>query len=440
MARILIVDDDRGFRESLAETVASLGHRPTEAEGGRQGIAALREGDFDLVLLDYRMPGMNGIDVLREISADQTLTKIPVVMLTAYASGDDTIEAIKLGAFDHLTKPIGRADLDGILGKALRTVADSHTANSATTGPDLIGASPAMREVLKLIGRVASSDATVLITGETGTGKELIARALHRHSSRSLRQFVAINCAAIPRDLLESELFGHVKGAFTGATKNRTGIFQQADGGTLLLDEVGDMSLELQAKILRVLEERVVLPVGANHAERVDVRLVAATHRDLARNIAQRTFREDLYYRLNVIHIHIPPLRDRFEDIVPLAEHFLAQIGEPSKALTEAAKEQLRTHAWPGNVRELRNIIERAALLARGTTIDLDELALTSLPPAAGARIDAGLPAAIAQLEESAIRRALLETGGNRAEAARRLGVRRQFLYDKIKQYSIEKK
>jgi two-component system NtrC family response regulator len=294
-----------------------------------------------------------------------------------------------------------------------------------------------MRELVKLIGRAATTDATVLITGETGTGKEEVARALHLHGSRSGKPFVAINCAAIPRDLLESELFGHVRGAFTGAVSARDGIFRRADGGTLLLDEIGDMSADLQAKLLRVLQEGVIMPVGAAQPVAVDVRLLAATHRDLKQRVAEGAFREDLYYRLNVLRVHVPPLRERVGDVIPLAEYFLALAGDPPKRLAEAARRRLETYAWPGNVRELRSAIERATILTRGAVIDVDDLGLADTGAAVRSRPAEHLLTALAQLEESMIRTALKDSGGNRAEAARRLGIHRQLLYVKLRHYGI---
>jgi DNA-binding NtrC family response regulator len=300
-----------------------------------------------------------------------------------------------------------------------------------------------MRRVQKTIGLAADSDATVLVLGETGTGKELVARALHDHGRRNAKPFIAVNCAAIPADLLESELFGHVKGAFTGAASDRTGAFREANGGTLLLDEIGDMPPAMQAKILRVLQDQVVMPVGGRPAA-VDVRVIAATHRDLTEWIAEGHFREDLYYRLNIVRITLPPLRERLADIVPLAEHFLraASAREP-KQLTAPAAARLLSHSWPGNVRELKNVIERANVFVRGNIIDAGDLDLASDIPLASsseAPVDwlAGdLPTALARLEEAMIRRALDACGGNRAEAARRLNVHRQLLYAKMRRYGL---
>src|SRR5205823_11024127 len=305
---------------------------------------------------------------------EPALPAVPVVMLTAYASSDNTIEAMKLGAFDHLTKPIGREDVKRIVDQALKPEARRSKEAVEESGEGLIGNSEGMRRVQKLIGLAAGTDSTVLVTGETGTGKEMVARALHDHGTRAEKPFVAVNCAAIPTELLESELFGHVKGAFTGAASDRPGRFREADGGTLLLDEIGDMSPPMQAKILRVLQEREIAPVGAARSEKVDVRVIAATHRDLTQAVQKNEFREDLYYRLNVLPIHLPPLRERVDDIVSLAEHFLRQASDPPKSLSASATRRLLAYTWPGNVRELKNAMERASIVVRGSTIEESDL------------------------------------------------------------------
>ena len=454
MARILIVDDDASFRESLAETVSSLGHETLMASNGAQGLSFLKRGGIDAVFLDFRLPDMSGIEVLRAMKHLLGAGDPPVIMLTAYSSVDNTIEAMKLGAFEHLAKPIRRQAVESALASALASQGTATQQTEVRNEDEFVARSERMRETVKLIGRAAASDATVLITGETGSGKEIVARALHKHSARASHPFVAINCAAIPHELLESELFGHVRGAFTGATASRTGIFQQADGGTLLLDEIGDMNGNLQAKLLRVLAEGLIVPLGAERPLAVNVRLLAATHRDLAQQVAEGKFREDLFYRLNVINIHVSPLRERHEDIIALAEYFLALASDSPKNLSAEARHSLEMHAWPGNVRELRNVIERATILARGASIKVEDLGLAdSVANAAAPRVLSAtaplalsaaspplhdLPTALAQLEEGMIRAALAETGGNRAEAARRLGIRRQLLYTKLRQYGVE--
>lgn len=442
MARILIVDDDASFRESLAETVSSLGYEILIATNGAQGLSLLKHGGIEAVFLDFRLPDMTGIEVLHAIKHLPGGDGPPVIMLTAYTSVDNTIEAMKLGAFEHLAKPISRHAVETALAAALASRGTATQQAEVRKEDEFVAHSERMRETIKMVGRAAASDATVLITGETGSGKEIVARALHQHSARASQPFVAVNCAAIPQELLESELFGHVRGAFTGATTNRTGIFQQADGGTLLLDEIGDMSSNLQAKLLRVLAEGKIVPLGAERPLAVNVRLLAATHRDLGQQVKEGKFREDLFYRLNVINIHVPPLRERHEDIIALAEYFLALASDSPKNLSAEARHRLEKHSWPGNVRELRNVIERATILARGPSIKAEDLGLADA--AASLTLSAtppplhDLPTALAQLEETMIRTALAETGGNRAEAARRLGIRRQLLYAKLQHYGVE--
>jgi two-component system NtrC family response regulator len=443
MARILIIDDDDAFRTAFAETLAALGHQPIEAATGRDGLELVADSRPAAVFLDHRMAGMDGLEVLLRLR--QRADPVPVVILTAFAGSASTIEAMKLGAFEHLTKPVTRSDIERLLARLICEPARTHVERAAPT-ERLVGNSPEMRELQKLIGRAAATTATVLITGETGTGKELVARLIHDSSDRASRAFVAVNCAAIPRDLLESELFGHVKGAFTGAVANRTGSFQQADGGTLMLDEIGDMSLDMQAKLLRVLEDRTVTPVGGNSAQSLDLRVIAATHRDLGKLVEEQKFRSDLFFRLNVLPIHVPPLRDRRADIVILAQHFLAEMTAPEiVALSQDAADRLTQYDWPGNVRELRNVMERAAALVRGRVIgaaDLDFLGRPepSRPMAAfdGMLLDGDLNVAVEALERTMIRRAIAACGGSKSEAARRLGIHRQLLYKKLKQYGLE--
>ncbi|WGS19481.1 MULTISPECIES: sigma-54 dependent transcriptional regulator [unclassified Bradyrhizobium] len=437
MANVLIVDDDPALREGLVEALSDLGHTPQTASSGREGLAALSE-TVDAVLLDLKMPGMDGIEVLRRIRAQENPPA--VVVLTAFASAENTIEAMRLGAFDHLTKPIGRDELKTLL-ERLPSRRRPIAAASKGSLDTLIGPSEGMRRVQKAIGLAADSQATVLILGETGTGKELVARALHVHSQRKDGPFIAVNCAAIPPDLLESELFGHVKGSFTGATSDRSGAFRDADNGTLFLDEIGDMPLAMQAKILRVLQERMMTPVGGRPV-RTTARVVTATHRDLPKLVAAGEFREDLYYRLNVVPIAIPPLRERSSDIVPLAEHFVSLLvssEQPVKQLGSGAIDKLRRYSWPGNVRQLRNVIERACVLTRSHTIDADDIDTSAgeIRPVATALPGSDLPAAVAQLEEAMIREALDACGGNRTEAARRLNINRQLLYTKMQRYGL---
>lgn len=456
MAHLLVVDDDAAFRETLAETLQGLGYATTEVGNGTDALAALRSARFDAVFLDHRMAGMDGLQTLAAMKA-QLARVPPVIVLTAYASGANTIDAMRLGAFDHLTKPIRRDAVIEVLARALRRDDAALAAPMSVAEQDdadtLVGPSEAMREVHKRIGLAAASTAPVLVLGETGTGKEMVARALHRHSPRAGAPFVAINCAAIPKELLESELFGHVRGAFTGATGDRPGCFRAADGGVLLLDEIGDMPLAVQAKILRTLQEGEVTPLGSHRTVKVDVRVVAATHRDLGAAVQDGSFREDLFYRLNVLSIRVPPLRERLADILPLGEHFLRRAAArdgngPAKALSAEAAQRLLSHPWPGNVRELRNLMERCHVLVRHRVIDVGDLGLDTAGATASRAssdadlpttwLDGELPAAVERLERLLIAHALAQTQGNRAETARRLGIHRQLLYKKMAQYGLD--
>ncbi|HUP92629.1 MAG TPA: sigma-54 dependent transcriptional regulator [Solimonas sp.] len=445
MSSVLLIDDDNSFRASLAETISDLGHEVLEAAGGAAGLSLLDTELVDAVFLDLRMPGQDGISVLHDIRARPALASVPVVVLTAFADSDNTITAMKLGAYDHLTKPVGRSDVEKMLARVLpRNKARASSAEAGKPGA-LLGASPKMREVQKLIGMAAGTDVTVLISGETGTGKELVARSLHSHSARASKPFIAINCAAIPAELLEGQLFGYKRGSFTGAVADSMGLLREADGGTLLLDEIGDMPQSMQSKILRVLEERVVSPLGSSRATPLDIRIVAATHRNLADLVGRNEFRQDLWFRLNVLNIALPPLRERTEDVVPLAEHFL-RMANPlqPKTLSLDATRRLLAHSWPGNVRELKNAMERTSVVVRGPTIDAGDLDfLAGSSAAAGAAsleslLGSGLEEAVSQLEKLMIERALVECGNNRAAAARRLGINRQFLYTKLKRYGID--
>ncbi len=471
MPTVLIVDDDAALRRAVATALTDLGHRPAEASDGEAALAWLSRNAADAVLLDLRMPGMDGMEVLRRIRGRPDAP--PVAVLTAVPTSDNTIEAMRLGAADHLAKPIGREGLRALLERMLppEQQAPSRSEVLRKDG-DLVGVSAAMRDVQKSIGMVADSDATVLLLGETGTGKEVVARTIHRHGKRSKAPFVAVNCAAIPAELLESLLFGHVRGAFTGAVTDRAGSFREAQGGTLFLDEVGDMDLAMQAKLLRALQERVVTPVGGRpvpHAkllralqERVvtpvggrpvpvDVRVIAATHRDLVHAVSAGGFREDLYYRLSVVPLPLPPLRERLSDIVPLAEHFLGQAagGGIAKSLAGDAAAMLLAYPWPGNVRELRNAMERVATLVRRPMIVAGDLGFLAAAPVAGIAPESAhgeptdwlagsLPDAVARVEKAMIRRALAATDGNRAQAAEFLGIRRQLLYQKLARYGLD--
>jgi two-component system NtrC family response regulator len=435
MAHILIVDDDAALRESIAETIGDLGHTPVQAADGEAALARLARGGIDAVLLDLRMPGIDGIEVLRRLRA--LPGPPPVAVLTAVPTASNTIEAMRLGAVDHLAKPVGRDDLAGLIARMLPAPAPAVAPPSEAGEDELVGSSAPMREVQKAIGRLADSETTVLITGETGTGKEVVARAIHRHGHRGGRAFVAVNCAAIPAALLESQLFGHARGAFTGAIADRAGSFRDADGGTLFLDEIGDMDLAMQAKLLRVLQDRMVVPVGGRPVP-VDVRILAATHRDPRAMVANGSFREDLFYRIGVVPVHLAPLRERLSDILPLAEHFLARAGGTRRLSGEAAA-RLLAHPWPGNVRELRNAMERAAVLAPLAVLSAADFAfLAGESTPASDWLAGDLPGAVTRLETEMIRRALASCGGNRTEAARRLNIHRQLLYEKMRRYGLD--
>jgi DNA-binding NtrC family response regulator len=438
MATILIVDDDAVMREALAEAVRDLGHEVRSAPSGEAALTCLEREPVDAVFLDLRMPGMDGLEVLRRIRA--TRHSPVVTVLTAHATATNTIEAMRLGAFDHLTKPIGRKDVARVLEQMLASAAKTPDVAPEAAPETLIGSSEAMRSVQKTIGMLADSDASVLITGETGTGKELVAHAIHEYGHRKAGPFVAVNCASIPSELMESELFGHTRGAFTGAVSERKGAFREADGGTLLLDEIGDMDIALQGKILRALQERVITPIGGKPAS-VNVRVIAATHHDLLQRVHEGAFREDLFYRLHVVPIHLPPLRGRLADIVPLAEYFLARTGQTKHLSADAAARLIR-HGWPGNVRELKNAIDRAAVLVRSDLITSADFGFLEQMHATGADgfdwPDEDLPTAVARLEEMLIRRALERSAGNRTEAARLLNINRQLLYSKLRRYGLE--
>ena len=443
MAHILIVDDDESLRESLGETIASLGHVPHLAGDAEAAYAVLARHRIDVAFVDLRLPGPGGLEILDRLKADPRYATLPIVLLTAYADADNTIAAMKAGAFDHLTKPVGRGDLSETIDRALP--AAGHQAmppvtSAVTETHRLIGTSPAMRTVHKLIGIAASSTVNVLVQGETGTGKELVARAIHTYGDRTARPFVAVNCAAIPHDLLESELFGHERGAFSGAVQMRVGRFREADGGTLFLDEIGDMTLAMQAKLLRVLQDRLVTSVGGTRAQEVDVRIVSATHHDLVALVAEGRFREDLFYRLNVLRIDLPPLRARGADILLIAQDRLSAHASGIKRLSPDAASALLAHAWPGNVRELDNLMQRVALVARGDVILRDDLGLATAAIASEIddATDLDFAAAVGRFEKALLERALAAEDGNRSAAARRLGMHRQLLYAKLKEHGIE--
>src|SRR5205809_5376396 len=395
MGRILIADDHDALRRGLARGLTSAGHEVEEAANGSQAIERLHEGHFDVVLSDLKMGGSDGLDVLRTTKTLHPTTA--VILMTAFGSVHTAVEAMKIGAFDYVQKPFEIEEMELKVEKAIehRRLKHEieylrHTQQDIYDFDRIVGASGALQSVLTIVKKVAKSNTTVLIRGETGTGKELIAGATHHNSLRCGRNFVKVNCAALQENLLESELFGHEKGAFTGADKQRIGRFEQADGGTLFLDEIGDMSASTQAKILRVLQEHEFERLGGTRTLRVDVRLIAATNRDLPTMVAASQFREDLYYRLNVVSIEMPPLRERKDDIVPLAQTFLRRFaGEVKKkmdGLEPDAQKLLMRYNWPGNIRELENTIERAMLLAEGRAIVSGDLRLGEVSTTGGGR------------------------------------------------------
>ncbi len=448
-ATILVVEDDAAMRAFLREVLEEEGYTVEAAAGGRTGVERVRQGGVDLVISDVKMPDLDGLDMLREIKA---VTPSPhVITITAFGSIDTAIRAVKLGAFDYITKPFDVDQLNLSVQKALAERAlrsevarlRDEVQKSYRLG-NLIGRSAAMQEIFALIRRLSGSAASVLVTGASGTGKELVAKAIHFNSRRRDRPFVALNCAAIPDTLLESELFGYKRGAFTDARSDRAGIFLEADGGTIFLDEIAELSPALQAKLLRVLQEGEIRPLGAARSEKVDVRVVAATNKDLESRLADGTFREDLYYRLNVIHIHLPALRDRAEDILPLAEHFLARstakAAKEVRGFHETTRKALLVYGWPGNVRELENVVERAVALAEETLVQPGDL-----PPAVRERrmtAEDDLSAAVArgltleELEREYIKRVLAAESGNKTRAAQRLGLDRKTLYRKLEEYA----
>jgi DNA-binding NtrC family response regulator len=452
---ILVADDDPATRSNLALLLRSEGYRVVEAADGDAAVAALTDPAVAAALLDLRMPKRDGLAVLRA-HADR-LDEVPVVVVTAYGGSTAAIEAMKLGAYDYLTKPF---DLDEVLftvGRALTQRAlvaqvQALSADPLADDPDpeddeLVGRSPAMVAVFKAVGLVAPADEPVLILGESGTGKELVANAVHRNSHRAAGPFVKVNCAALSPTLLESELFGHEKGAFTGAVARRRGRFEQAHGGTLFLDEVGELGVDLQAKLLRVLQSGTFDRVGGEETLTADVRVVAATNRDLKARVAAGEFREDLYYRLDVVALTLPPLRERRDDIPLLADHIVKQLaqkhGWPGLALSPEAVAALARREWPGNVRELRNALARAAILARGRVVRADHLAgdgpAAAPTPAGGPPADRPLDlrAAVAEAERRVIRQALEQAGGNRTRAAALLGISRRQLFDRVRAHGL---
>jgi len=450
--RILLVDDDPDFRSAIDDHLRGCGYQVEARSSAQEALALLNEQDFDVVVADVELrDGLSGVQLCERIVANRP--HVPVVVVTAYGSLDTAIAALRVGAYDFLPKPfqppyfVARVER-AIQHKWLRAQLERFERDTPRVShfEEIVGASPPMRGLFDLLARAATSEASCFITGESGTGKELVARALHRRSRRAERAFVAVNCAAMPEPLLESELFGHVRGAFTDARSDRQGLILNADGGTLFLDEIGDMPPGLQAKLLRVLQERTVRRVGDNREIPFDVRVMAATNRDIDSAVDEGRFREDLYFRINVIHVSVPPLRSRGADVLLLAEHFLARFaadqGRAVKSLSHPAAERLLNYDWPGNVRELRNCLERAVALAGFEQILVEDLPEKIRRYQASHVILAGHDPAelvpMSEVERRYITRVLEAVRGNKSEAARILGYDRKTLYRKIERYAIE--
>lgn len=449
---VVVIDDDPEMRSMCVDQLTMDGYHVREFADGREALTFLNGSDpeaegIELILTDLRMPEVDGLSLLRHVRPRHP--EVPVILMTAYASVESAVEGLRKGAFDYLTKPFRLAEMSHAVERALlfgRLQRENKSLVKEVKGQwtlnDIVGRSPAMQEIFDIVERVANSTSNVLITGESGTGKEVIARALHQRSSRSKNSFVAINCTAIPDTLMESELFGHVKGAFTGAQADKRGLFEEAEGGTIFLDEIGDMNVALQAKLLRVLQERVIRPVGSTQSKTIDVRVIAATHCDLKQGIANGTFREDLYYRLAVIPLTMPPLRHRTEDIPLLAHHFLNKYslmngGRVHGFMPEALR-RLMGLPWPGNVRELENLIERLVVMSKTPTIRAEDIPLgeeRSFEHFYGQNVG-DLPSLDA-LEKRYITLVLEKTGQRKEKAAQILGISRRTLYRKEREYGF---
>ncbi len=441
--KIMIVDDEDSVCRSLREWFLEDGYDVETAHDGREALQKMNGGPYDIILLDIKMPGMDGITLqkkIREIDEEAI-----IIIMTAYASVDTAVEALKHGAFEYITKPFDPDNLTHLVRNALRQKDLSEEnrqlkekLTELSPADDIIAESDEMKNVIEMVRTVAETDSTVLIRGESGTGKELIARAIHSRSKRRFLPIVAVNCGAIPETLLESELFGHEKGAFTGAQYRRKGKIELSDGGTLFLDEIGDIEPKMQVDLLRVLEQKSFTRLGGNEEIKVDFRLICATNKNLEKLLENETFREDLYYRINVFTIVIPPLRERRADIIPMAEHFIQKyarmMGKPLKSITPGARDELMAHSWPGNVRELENAMERAMVIGRSDAVRSEDLPL-SLNENGGSKKGRSLK--LSDVEEEHIRRVMRDTDGNVTRAASLLGIDRVTLYNKLKKYGI---
>jgi two-component system, NtrC family, response regulator AtoC len=454
-ATVLVADDDASIRSLLQSFLESEGFDTVEAKSGRDVIPAITKHRPDVLIMDVRMPGMSGLDVLDQMKK-MHIDDVPVLTMTAYGTSNVAIEAIQRGAYDYVTKPF---ELDDLLITVKRTLDHRNLARRVRAVDEtirdpldnIIGNTPAMQQVYKAIGRVARTEATILVTGESGTGKELVAGALHFNSNRRNGPYVKVPCASLTETLLESELFGHEAGSFTSAVKTRKGRFEMADGGTIFLDEIGEMSLNTQKKLLRVLQEREFERVGSNTPIKVNTRVIAATNRSLAKEVAEGRFREDLYYRLNVIALELPALRERMDDVPLLVEHFLQKYRNDAPnnnpRISEEALESLMTYTWPGNVRELENTVHRSIILARESVITPQHIVFTGAPGKHETNVDEDiqekvasgvkLKDIVAEVERQAIEAALEQADGNRSQAAKQLGIYRRLLYAKIKEYEL---
>jgi DNA-binding NtrC family response regulator len=467
MSDVLIVDDDHNFRETLRELLTDAGYRTLSATNAEDAVTLLQTTTPDLTLCDWKMPGGGGEQFLKCLQSEGVLTTMPIIILTAHGTGPNAMQAMQLGAYDFITKPL---DIDQALATVARAIRHMELQREVEllrhqrfrdrsledisgpeegSKPQLIGNSPAWIEIFKNIGKVAATDVGVLLLGESGTGKEVVARTIHENSARNRRPFIVLNCAALPPELLESELFGHERGAFTGAIAQKRGKFEAADGGTIFLDEIGELPLSLQPKLLRVLQEHTFERVGGTASIHADVRVIAATNRPLEDDVEQKSFRADLFYRLNAFTVRLPPLRERQSDILPLAEYFLTRYAKRNQAASTGfaadAISALRSYAFPGNVRELEHLIERAAVKAGGRVITAEQIqeeltdAKNPAPGAFNIQEAAALPfhEAVASWERHLIEQALKATHGNKSDAARRLGIHRRLLYEKLTQFGL---